>query len=76
MCLAIPGKIISCDRSDHAVVSFNGLKKKVNVSLTPDVAKGDWVTVHAGFAIGKISEDDAVKNLKLINEISSPKRDK
>ncbi|MFC1617903.1 HypC/HybG/HupF family hydrogenase formation chaperone [Patescibacteria group bacterium] len=68
MCLAIPGKITSIDRSSHAVVSFSGLKKKVNIELIGQAKKGDWVTVHAGFAIGKLSAKDAERTLELFNE--------
>ncbi len=49
MCLAIPGKIIS-KKGDWAKVDFNGLLKEVNVSLV-EAKKGDYVIVHAGFAI-------------------------
>ncbi len=62
MCLAIPGKIIS-RRGSHAVVSFKGLKKTVNLDLVPEAQVGDYVTVHAGFAIGVLSSEEARKTL-------------
>ena len=59
MCLAIPGKIKSVDRkSNTAVVDFDGIKREVNVSLV-DVKKRDYVIVHAGFAIEKLTSKDA-----------------
>lgn len=53
MCLAFPGKIISI-KKDLARVDFNGIKKEINISLTPEVKKGDYVIVHTGFAIQKM----------------------
>ncbi|MFH1564949.1 MAG: HypC/HybG/HupF family hydrogenase formation chaperone [bacterium] len=65
MCLAIPGKIIDISSSTHAKVDFGGVFRKVNVELVePKV--GDYVVVHAGFAISVLSAKDAEENLKLI----------
>ena len=66
MCLAIPGKIISVD-GQEALVDFSGVQKKANVSLV-DIKKGDWVIIHAGFAIEKIDEQDAFDVLKIYAE--------
>lgn len=52
MCLAIPGRIISID-NQLALVDFNGIKKDINVGIV-DVEIGDYVMVHAGFAIEKM----------------------
>ena len=49
MCLAVPGKIINIE-GNQAEVDFGGVVRKVNVSLV-ESAPGDWVVVHAGFAI-------------------------
>ena len=65
MCLAFPGKIISIN-GDFAMVDFNGVKKEINISLTPDVKKHDYVIVHAGFAIQKIDKKEAKESLKFI----------
>jgi len=58
MCLAFPGKIISI-KGDCAVADFGGVEKEINVSLVPGAKKGDFVMVHAGFAIQKLSEQGA-----------------
>lgn len=62
MCLAIPGKIININ-GPLATVDFQGVKKKVNVSLV-NVKIGEFVMVHAGFAIEKMEKDhvDAVRS--------------
>jgi len=63
MCLAIPGKILSLRRDRHAVVSFNGLEKDVNLELVPEAKVGDYVTVHTGFAIGVLDSKEAKSTL-------------
>ncbi len=68
MCLGIPGKVIEV-RGDTAIVDFGGLRKEVSIVLTPDVQPGDYVIVHAGFAISKISREEALEMLKLLNEV-------
>ena len=63
MCLAFPGKIIAIN-NQQATADFDGIIKKINVSLIPDVKKGDYVIVHAGFAIQKLTSEDAWDVLK------------
>ena len=63
MCLAFPGKIISI-RERTAVADFSGIQKEVNVSLI-NAKIGDYVLVHAGFAIQKIGKEDALEIFKL-----------
>ena len=65
MCLAFPGKIISI-QGDNAIASFSGVKKEINISLTKTKI-GDYVIVHAGFAIQKLTKEDAFAALKLLN---------
>ena len=69
MCLAAPAKIKSIDK-DKAVVDFGGIKKEIMLSLVPDAVIGQWVLVHAGFAIHTLSEEDALINLQLMREMA------
>jgi hydrogenase expression/formation protein HypC len=72
MCLAIPGKVLSIDTSVQptmGVVSFGGIEKRVCLEWLPEVALGDYVIVHVGFAISKMDEQEAMETLKLISEI-------
>ncbi|MFZ2193688.1 MAG: HypC/HybG/HupF family hydrogenase formation chaperone [Candidatus Moraniibacteriota bacterium] len=55
MCLAIPGKIIKIN-NHLATVEFQGVQKEINISIV-DVKVGDYVMVHAGFAIEKMEKD-------------------
>ncbi|HAV11679.1 MAG TPA: HypC/HybG/HupF family hydrogenase formation chaperone [Candidatus Moranbacteria bacterium] len=58
MCLAYPGKIEKIE-GDQAVADFDGMKKTVNISLVSDAEVGDHVIVHAGFAVQKLTKEDA-----------------
>ncbi len=71
MCLAIPGKIKSIDKKTNiASVDFNGIGRDVNISLV-EAKKGDYVIVHAGFAIQKLTSKDAREVLAIFNEEES-----
>ena len=63
MCLGIPGELVGADadQPDLAVVEVGGVRRKINVGLLEgsDLRPGDWVLVHVGFALSKISEDEA-----------------
>ncbi|HFC36074.1 MAG TPA: HypC/HybG/HupF family hydrogenase formation chaperone [Candidatus Moranbacteria bacterium] len=67
MCLAFPGKIVSIDEQ-QATVDFDGVKKEINISLVADVKKGDFVIVHAGFAIEKVDRNAKKEIDELIKE--------
>ncbi len=82
MCLAIPGKIIErVPDSDHlAVVEVVGVRRKVDLGLLQDSPPqpGDWVLIHVGFAMSKISEQDAVeqmRTLRLLGETEAAMRE-
>lgn len=76
MCLAIPGKIIevSAQNPDSAVVEIVGVRRKIDLALLAEdkPMPGDWVLIHVGFAMSKISEQDATEQmntLKMLGEI-------
>ena len=75
MCLGVPAKVIEV-KGDHAIVDVNGLKTEISIILTPEVKPGDYVIVHAGFAISKIDEKEAEEMLKLLNEVLALSRAK
>jgi hydrogenase expression/formation protein HypC len=72
VCLAIPGKIVEIDKkTNHATVDYgDGTKRKANVSLV-SVKIGDYVLVHAGFAIEVLDEKEAMETLDLFREMLS-----
>jgi hydrogenase expression/formation protein HypC len=67
MCLAIPGKIveISPDNPDSARVDVAGVRRRIDLTLLQDdrPTLGDWVLIHVGFAMSKISEQDALDQM-------------
>ena len=67
MCLGIPMQIVEVD-GDVGIVEAGGIKRKVGLMLIDEAKVGDWVIVHAGFAIEKIKPEDAIETLKLISE--------
>jgi hydrogenase expression/formation protein HypC len=53
-----------------AVVELGGVRREISLMLLDDVSVGEWVIVHAGFAIGKLSEEEAEQTLSLFREIA------
>ena len=74
MCLAVPGKIISIDNSNPelkmAKINFGGIIKDACVQWLDDVSIGDYVIVHAGFALNKIDTTEAEETIRMLNEMS------
>lgn len=60
MCLAVPGKVLECS-GDQAVVDLQGNRLRISTALTPGARRGDWLLIHAGFAITRIDERDAME---------------
>ena len=67
MCLAIPGKVVAIN-GDNADIDFGGVIKQTNVSMV-EAKGGDWVVIHAGFAIEIMDDEEAEETLKLWNEV-------
>lgn len=68
MCLAIPGKIIKIKNGKASVQYGKGVVNQANISLV-DVKVGDYVLVHAGFAIQVLEKKDALETLKLWKQV-------
>lgn len=68
MCLAVPMKITEID-ANKGIVDIGGVRREVGLSLIKDVKVGDYVIVHAGFAIQKLDEKDALETLELFAEM-------
>ena len=69
MCLAVPAKVV--DKIDMlATVDVDGVTRKVSIMLLPDAKVGDFVLVHAGFAIQTINEEEAKRTMALLKELT------
>lgn len=69
MCLGVPAKILETG-DGSALVELGGVRREISVMLIDDVSVGEWVIVHAGFAIEKLSEEEAEQTLALFREIA------
>jgi hydrogenase expression/formation protein HypC len=72
MCLAVPGKITDIQGSDimrTGTVSFGGIKKEACLAFVPEAKVGDYVLVHAGFAISVVDEAEAAETLDYFRQI-------
>jgi hydrogenase expression/formation protein HypC len=73
MCLAIPGKLIEIGTDANGVrmgkANFGGIVKQVCLEYTPEVAIGDYVLVHVGFALSKVDEEEAARTYKALEEM-------
>ena len=69
MCLAIPAQIMELEET-KAIVSIGGVRREASVMLLESAAVGDWVLLHAGFAIEKLDPDEAEKTLALFREMA------
>ena len=73
MCLAIPAQVISIDQegahnSSMATVTVGGVRQQVSLALVEEVEVGDFLLIHVGFALNKISAEEAEKTLALFAE--------
>jgi hydrogenase expression/formation protein HypC len=68
MCLAVPAKVVEIV-NDDAVVEIDGIRRSTKIALIPDLAVGDYVIIHAGFAIQKWSEEDVQEYNQIMDEM-------
>lgn len=75
MCLGVPGKILSIEPNPTSMtmgkVSFGGVAKEVCLAYTPEAEVGDYVIVHAGFALNKLDEAEAQEVFALLAEMQA-----
>jgi hydrogenase expression/formation protein HypC len=69
MCLAIPGRVVEIEGTT-AKVDFGGVTRDADVTFVPDASRGDYVLVHAGFAIERLDEAEALETFKLFRELA------
>jgi len=67
MCLGVPMKVIKI-KDDMGDVEVNGVKREVGLMLIDDIKVGDWVIIHAGFAISKLNKEEAKETLALLRK--------
>ncbi|KFL35312.1 MULTISPECIES: HypC/HybG/HupF family hydrogenase formation chaperone [unclassified Sulfurospirillum] len=76
MCLSIPSKVVEIDENNYATVDTMGVKRKVTLDLiSEEVNVGDYVLIHVGFAMNKISKEEAEDSIAAYNEIAEAMRE-
>ncbi len=70
MCLAIPARVIAIE-DDMAVVELGGVTRRASLMLVPETKVGDYVLLHAGFAIQRLDEEEAQETLRLFAEMAA-----
>ena len=73
MCVAIPVRVVEIQGS-KGLIELGGLSKEIELCLTPDVQKGHYVLLHAGFAIRIIDEDESRETLRLLEGVIEASR--
>ncbi len=73
MCLAVPAEVVTCEPG-QAVTDMQGNRVRVSTLLVPDVKVGDWVLVHAGFAIQQVPADEVGRTFAVLNELRTAGR--
>jgi hydrogenase expression/formation protein HypC len=71
MCLAIPARVLERLEADEAIIDAGGVSKRVSLALVPDAAVGDYVIVHAGYAISCLDPDEALRTLALFAQMQA-----
>jgi hydrogenase expression/formation protein HypC len=67
MCIGVPMEVIEIN-DNMGVAELNGVKREVGLMLMEDIQLGDWVLIHAGFAISKLNREEAEETLSLLKE--------
>ncbi|MCK1729787.1 HypC/HybG/HupF family hydrogenase formation chaperone [Bradyrhizobium sp. 142] len=75
MCLAIPAEVTKLLPDDMAVVSIDGVSKEISLALIENLAVGDYVIIHVGYALTKIDPEEAQRTLELLREIGAESRE-
>ena len=70
MCLAVPAKLVECDAGE-ALVDLGGNRLRISTVLVPEAAVGDWVLLHAGFAIERLDVEEAQRRRDAIAQIDA-----
>ena len=71
MCLAIPACIEKLIAEDSAIINLGGMRKEISLALVENIAVGDYLIVHAGYALQKLDQKEAAHTLAMFAEMST-----
>ena len=69
MCLALPAQITQILDDDRALINLGGITKEISIALLNEVAEGDYVIIHVGYALTRLDEEEAQKTLSLFAQM-------
>jgi len=76
VCLSIPSKVVEIDENNMATVDTLGVRRQVTLDLIDEPVKvGEYILIHVGYAMGKISEAEALESIKIYEEIAQAMED-
>jgi hydrogenase expression/formation protein HypC len=75
MCLGIPVQLIEVENTNVGKVEIGGIRRRINLALLDNVKTGDYVLLHAGFAITKVDKEEAEETINLLNELAKKLED-
>jgi hydrogenase expression/formation protein HypC len=70
MCLAMPVLVLELTGGDQATIALDGVKREISLALVDDVQPGDYVILHAGYALQKLDREEADRTLALFAELA------
>lgn len=68
MCLAVPAQVVELLESEEAFVDLDGVRQRISLALVDDIAIGDYVIVHVGYALNRLDPEEAEQTLQLFAE--------
>jgi hydrogenase expression/formation protein HypC len=71
MCLAVPVRVVELGQGDAAIVDLGGIRKEISLALVEDVAVGDYVILHVGYALTRLDPAEAERTLALFAEVGA-----
>lgn len=71
MCLAVPARVVELLDDDQAMVDIGGVQKEISMALVDEVAEGDYVIVHVGYALNRLDPEEAERTLKMFAEMGA-----
>jgi hydrogenase expression/formation protein HypC len=75
MCLAIPARVSRRLPAEEAIIDAGGVEKRVSLALVPEAEVGDYVIVHAGYAISRLDAEEALRTLALFAQLERETRE-
>jgi len=75
MCLAIPAQVVEISGNETAIVELGGIRKAISTALLDEVAVGDYVIVHVGYALERLNVAEAEETLRLFAELAASMAD-